>query len=146
MFNVSRLRECDICQGFIECLSELRPVGLTDDEAKSIFRKHNQNVYIVKTDDVNVSPFRRIVGCATLFLEQKFIHQGGVVAHIEDFVVSSYFRGMGVGKLLMERLIRESKEAGAYKIILDSGLDSLYFYQKCGFTPWEQQLRMDLDV
>ena len=42
----------------------------------------------------------KIVGSTTLFIEQKFIHDGGLVGHIEDVVVRKDYEGRGIGMKL----------------------------------------------
>lgn len=87
-----------------------------------------------------------IVGTATLLLESKFIHNGGVVAHIEDVVVHPDWREKGIGKKLVEKMIEIAKQywIQPYKIILDCKMDNIPFYEKCGFRPYEISMRMDL--
>ncbi|CAH8874059.1 unnamed protein product [Trichobilharzia szidati] len=74
-----------------------------------------------------------IIGAATLFLELKFIHCCSKRGHIEDVVVDSRFRGMNLGKLLIDILIRIGKHMGCYKISLDCSDDKVGFYEKLGF-------------
>lgn len=66
-------------------------------------------------------PTDNIVACATLFLEQKFIRNGGKVGHIEDVVVvaSGASRGKGLGKVMVDILTQIALQQGAYKVILD---------------------------
>lgn len=85
-----------------------------------------------------------ILAAATLLTEQKFIHEGAVVAHIEDVVVAEKARGLGLGKLIVEHLIEKAKEAGAYKVILDTAEDTVGFYSKMGFQKHEVQMRLNL--
>ena len=47
----------------------------------------------------------KIVGSTTLLIEQKFIHKGGYVGHIEDVVVSKEFEGRGIGIKLVTSLL-----------------------------------------
>jgi glucosamine-phosphate N-acetyltransferase len=37
---------------------------------------------------------QRVVATGTIFNEQKFIHEAGLVAHVEDVVVDSACRGI----------------------------------------------------
>ena len=91
--QIKQLEYLDINQSFLDCLSQLKPVGLTVEEAEDIFYDVDSEVYIVIDDGI-------VVGTASLYIEQKLIHGGGRVAHVEDFVVSSYFRGMGVDSFI----------------------------------------------
>lgn len=75
----------------------------------------------------------RIVGMATLYILQKF---GKKVAHVEDVVVHSDYRGKGLGKALMQEVIAAAREKGVRTIHLTSrpvreAANALY--QKLGF-------------
>ncbi|TPP58024.1 Glucosamine 6-phosphate N-acetyltransferase [Fasciola gigantica] len=74
-----------------------------------------------------------IVAGATLFVEQKFIHECSKRGHIEDVVVDSAYRGNGLGRFLIEALVRIGKHIGCYKITLDCHDDKVAFYKKVGF-------------
>ena len=52
----------------------------------------------------------KVVGATTLFIEQKFIHQGGLVGHIEDVVVRKECEGTGIGMKLISFIIRIRKK------------------------------------
>ena len=53
---------------------------------------------------------KKIVGSTTLFIEQKFIHDGGLVGHIEDVVVRKDYEGQGIGMKLVISLIDVAKQ------------------------------------
>ena len=61
---------------------------------------------ITDTDDHITSPDNHIIGCATLCV---FESPTGRKASVEDVVVSSQYRGQGLGKLLMEHVIEYAK-------------------------------------
>ena len=48
----------------------------------------------------------------------------------EDFVVEESMRGTGVGRMLLEALVELGREMGCYKVILDSPLDAVGFFEK----------------
>ena len=54
----------------------------------------------------------RIVGTCTLLIESKFIHDGGIVGHIEDVSVDAKYQGTGVGKHSSKGSIRGSCQNG----------------------------------
>lgn len=90
------------------------------------------------------------IGTYSILLEEK-INRGLIsktitqkVAHIEEVVVSQHYRGMGIGKMMMEHAINRCKELGCYKIILDCSRDNVPFYEKCGFKEHEVCMRVDL--
>ena len=66
-----------------------------------------------------VSVKMEILGAITVLYEKKVIHNGGIVAHIEDFVVHNDHRSKGIGKELMKHAIDDCKKNKAYKVILD---------------------------
>jgi len=70
----------------------------------------------------------KIIGAITLFIEQKIIHDGMCVGHIEDLVVNKTYRKMGVGKSLLNHVIDKSKSNSCYKCILncDAALEKYY--------------------
>ena len=49
----------------------------------------NQEIFVYKKNDL-------LVGMISVFIEQKIIHGGKCVAHIEDVVVDSNFRRQGI--------------------------------------------------
>ncbi len=84
----------------------------------------------------------RVVGCATLLIEQKLIHNQSKVAHIEDVIINSKFRGLGYGKVLIKSLITKAMEADCYKVILDCEDEVRPFYESCGLR--EKGIQMAL--
>ena len=78
---------------------------------KNIPHNHNILLYIDNSDN--------IIGGITLIIEQKIIHDGKCVGHIEDFVVLESHRKKGIGDLLMQRVKIMCKKSNCYKIILD---------------------------
>ena len=89
-------------------------------------KKDNIYLYIDENDD--------IIGGITLLIEQKLIHNGGRVGHIEDFVVSENYREKGIGGLLLNYVVNMSERGKCYKCILDCSTLLEGFYTKKGFT------------
>ena len=104
-------------------LSQLTEVG----NPTSINDNVYDNIYLACTDD------DVIIGTITLLIEDKIIHSGSKVGHIEDVVVHSSYRKLGIGKILIDYCVDLAKEAGCYKVILDCDEDNIRFYEKCGF-------------
>ena len=117
-------------------VSEYNPKQLWD---SYIEMKPNIMTYVYEDDG-------GIIGGATILFENKFLHCGSVVGHVEDVVVDSTLRSKGVGKSLMEACVEESKARGCYKIILDCSEANIPFYVKCGFTPDAYCMRMTLEI
>ena len=119
----------DLENGFIQTLSELSEINISLKDAEILFLYFFENndyyIYIVEYDDM-------VIGAATLFIERKFLHNGGLSGHIEDVVVRKKYRDMDIGKQLVMRLIEKAKEVGCYKVVLDCGCDVAPFYDKLG--------------
>lgn len=95
---------------------------------KNIVTNNNHHIFLYIDDSNNV------LGALTLLLEQKFIHNGKCVAHIEDFVVKQEFRAQNIGKDLMNYAITYAQEHNCYKIILDTNSKLENYYASYGFV------------
>ena len=73
------------------------------------------------------------MGCGTLIIEQKMIHNCGKVGHIEDIFIRSEYRDNGYGRDLIKKLNDIAKKAGCYKVILDCKKELESFYEKSGY-------------
>jgi len=124
--TIRELEEKDLFNGFLESMDSLKLASNLDREkAKEIFEKISSNsnhlVYVAILDG-------RVVGSTTMFIEPKFIHDGGNVAHIEDVVVSKDYQGKGIGEMLMRSLLDLAKDNNCYKTILDCSDDVKPFF------------------
>ncbi|ELP90532.1 hypothetical protein EIN_019010 [Entamoeba invadens IP1] len=121
----------DYQKGFTHLLAELTSCQMTEDEFKTFFeemRVINRHLVVVAEDPKTT----KIVACATLLVERKFIHCGGLVGHIEDVAVSINYRGRGIGKSLITCLEDLARATKCYKIVLDCSNTVKGFYEKCG--------------
>ena len=74
----------------------------------------------------------KIIGMASIVIYDKL---GGKVGIIEDVVVSSKFRGKGIGKNLTMGLIEEAKKSGCHFADVNTRrADAKEFYLKLGFS------------
>lgn len=138
--TIRDMRATDFDRGFLTALGALKPAGLTEKQARRIFRLRKEagtRTFVAVIDN-------RIVGTASLMTEQKFIHSGGIVGHIEDVAVHSAYQRHGIGSKLIEHALQVCRDIGAYKVILDCEDDVVPFYEKQGFHHWEQAMRVDL--
>ena len=131
--------ESDIDNGFLESLDSLRKASDLDKKiGKDILRKIIVNpdhvIHVAEIDG-------RIVGSTTLLVEQKFIHNGGRVGHIEDVVVSKEYEGRGLGIKLVSSLLEKAKVMNCYKTILDCQDELIPFYERIGFKQESNQMR-----
>jgi len=131
--------ESDIAIGFLESLDNLKNASNLDkNTAKNILKKIIENPdHIIHVAEVD----GKIVGSTTLLIEQKFIHEGGKVGHIEDVVVSKEFEGRGIGIKLVTSLLEVAKAKNCYKTILDCKDELIPFYERIGFKQESNQMR-----
>ena len=139
--EIREIEESDLENGLLETLDFLRNASdLDNNKAKEILKKIKQNpnhIIHVAIDD------KKIVGSTTLFIEQKFIHDGGLVGHIEDVVVRKDYEGKGIGNKLVTSMLERAKEKNCYKTILDCKDDVKQFYEKIGFKYESNGMRYD---
>jgi len=76
----------------------------------------------------------RIVGSGTVIIEPKMIHAGRSVGHIEDIVVDTEYRGLGIAREILNRLAEVSYRNNCYKVILDCADELVGFYSKMDFV------------
>ena len=138
---IREIEEDDLEKGFLETLDFLRNTSdLDKNKAKEILKKIKQNsnhIIYVAIDN------KKIVGSTTLLIEQKFIHNGGLVGHIEDVVVRKDYEGKGIGIKLVTSLLERAKEKNCYKTILDCKDDVKQFYERIGFKRESNGMRYD---
>jgi glucosamine-phosphate N-acetyltransferase len=129
--KIREIEECDLENGFLETLDFLRNASDIDKKkAREILKKIKQNsnhIIHIAVDG------KKIVGSTTLLIEQKFIHDGGFVGHIEDVVVRKDYEGQGIGIKLVMSILEHAKEKNCYKTILDCKDDVKQFYERIGF-------------
>lgn len=75
----------------------------------------------------------KIVGTGALIVERKFIHNLGLVGHIEDIAVAKDQQGKKLGLRIIQALDYVAEKVGCYKTILDCSEANEGFYVKCGF-------------
>ena len=138
---IRELKEEDLWNGFLTSLDSLSEASNIDkNKAKMVFEKINTNPdYIIAVAEMD----GKIVGSTTLLIESKFIHNGGLVGHIEDVVVDKNHQGQKIGEKIMKFLLEISKKRGCYKTILDCTDDVKPFYEKLGFKQVANELRLD---
>ena len=138
---IRKLRIEDLENGFLTSLDSLRKASDIDkNKAEEVFKKIDSNPdYTIAVAEID----GKIVGSTTLLIEQKFIHQGGLVGHIEDVVVDKNFQGQKIGEKIMKHLLEIAKNQGCYKTILDCTDEVKPFYEKLGFKQVANELRFD---
>lgn len=98
----------------------------------NFLNQNNLHCFVAKANEA-------VLGTATLFILQKTNRKVGL---IEDVVVSEQARGKGVGKMLIEHIVKASTQFGCYKTILNCPEKNIPFYEKLGFKPKEVQMAL----
>jgi len=114
-------------------------------ELYSIFKKINKNIFsfdklkeIIKNlpDNHNIYLFfkdNEIIGAITLIIEQKIIHDGKCMGHIEDYVIKEEHRKTEVSTMLLNYVKILCEQNNCYKIILDCNPLLEDYYNKKGY-------------
>ena len=74
-----------------------------------------------------------VIGMGTIIIEQKLIHSGKQVAHIEDVVINKKYQNQKYGTILMNKLIDICETYDIYKIILDCSEKNMSYYKRFNF-------------
>jgi glucosamine-phosphate N-acetyltransferase len=135
-YTVDNLQLEDYNRGFLQLLEQLTVVNsesINYEAFEKRFEETKNNIFIIRKNNL-------VIATASLFITKRFIRQLGSVGHVEDVVVNKEYRGHGLGKLLIKKLIEKAKEEGCYKIILDCSDENIVFYEGCGFIKKENQM------
>jgi glucosamine-phosphate N-acetyltransferase len=139
--KIRKLQRKDIYNGFLLSLDSLRKSShIKSKKADHIFNrilKNPDHVIYVAIDN------GKVVGTTTLLIEQKFIHDGGKVGHIEDVAVRKEYQGREIGKKIVGALLKYAEKKGCYKTILDCSDELIPFYENMGFKKHSNSLRFD---
>lgn len=132
-YKMRPLVASDYDRGILDVLKVLTTVG---DISKSQFTEQF-NYWKTKQDIfhtlVILNERDRVVGCGTVLIERKLIHECGRVGHIEDIAVAKDQQGKKLGLRIINALTEIGRAQGCYKIILDCSEHNVKFYEKCGF-------------
>ncbi|RKP12659.1 glucosamine 6-phosphate N-acetyltransferase [Piptocephalis cylindrospora] len=138
------LMPTDYAKGFLECLAELAEVGPVKEETfLEQYRemKESGTYYVHVIEDTHRG---RVVASATLLIERKFLRGCSKAGHIEDVVVSASERGKRLGVLLITQLRHAAQVLGCYKLLLNCSDKNIGFYEKCGLTQQDVQMKLYL--
>ena len=138
---IRKIEESDLSNGFLESLDNLKMASnLSREKAKAILKKITANPnHVIFVAVLN----NKIIGSTTILIEQKFIHDGGLVGHIEDVVVSKEHEGKGIGFRIIQTVLEYAKNHGCYKTILDCDDKVKPFYERLGFKRHSNGMRFD---
>ena len=132
------LQKNDFNLGYLDLLSQLTEVNknnISFEKFSNFIDKLGENHKIIIIINNN-----NIIATGTLLIENKIIHSISKVGHIEDIVVDSNSKGLGIGKQIVNYLTNLAKENNCYKVILNCNDNNIGFYQKCGYQKKETQM------
>ena len=102
-----------------------------DKEINSTYLTDPSSITLVSVDSNTVT------GVASLHIIKKLTRTLGL---IEDVAVNKNYRGKGIGKKLVEKLIGIASEKSCDKTVLNSSEKNSEFYEKIGFEKNEIQM------
>ncbi|KPI92384.1 PREDICTED: probable glucosamine 6-phosphate N-acetyltransferase [Papilio xuthus] len=130
---VRPLQRADFDKGFLQLLNQLTSTGnITRKQFDERFTqmKMSGGYYVTVIEDTRSS---KIIGAATLTVEQKFIHNCSLRGRLEDVVVNDTYRGQQLGKLIVVTVSLLAQELGCYKMSLDCKDKLIKFYETLGY-------------
>lgn len=131
--------ECsDFYSNYLDLLSQLTEVNkdkITYEMFSNFVKKLNNSHKIIVIIHEN-----KIIASSTIIIENKIIHGISKVGHIEDVVIDTNVRGLGLGKKIIEYVTNLAKESGCYKVILNCKDSNVGFYEKCGYEKKENEM------
>ncbi|KAF4438992.1 glucosamine-phosphate N-acetyltransferase, partial [Fusarium albosuccineum] len=96
-FTVRPLDRGDYAKGFLDCLRVLSHVGdVTEEQFGERFdwmKTQGQGVHyhiVIEHEGI-------IVGTGALIVERKFIHDLGIIGHVEEIAIRKDYQGKGLG-------------------------------------------------
>lgn len=144
--QVKELENHDLINSFFDTLSNLTEIG------KDVYDKEfSQKIFekIRKSDNIKIFVAIKdtdIVGSITAIIEQKFIHNGGRICHIEDVVTRKGFEKLGIGSILVEKVLELAIQEKCYKVILNCSEYNSKFYEKLGFYKHNIGMRYNIEI
>ena len=144
--QVKELEDHHLINSFFDTLSNLTEIGIdvyNKEFSRKIFEK------IKKVDNIKIFVAIKdsdIVGSITAIIEQKFVHNGGKICHIEDVVTRKGFEKLGIGSILVEKVIEFAIQEKCYKVILNCSEYNSKFYEKLGFYKHDVGMRYNINI
>lgn len=142
--KIRNLEKNDFHKSFINLLSQLSFSTNTTNENdwNSFFEDFQNNkhhhIFVIENDEKN-----KIIASITLIIENKILRNFGKVVHIEDLVVDTNYRKLGIAQKLIDHCIYIGKNVhDCYKVILNCDESLKEFYKKFLFT--QKNIEMSL--
>lgn len=118
-------------EDLLECLRSLTEVGNVTKEQFEERLKERKHLGILTIVVEEISS-KQVVGTGSLVFEPKFIRGCATKGSIEEIAIRKDMQRRGIGKMIMEHLIKEANKC--YKISLTSSVENIPFYEKLKFV------------
>jgi glucosamine-phosphate N-acetyltransferase len=133
----------DYYKGFLELLTEIGPVEPIDiiQFTTYVVNLHNnyKQIWVVEDKRYNI-----IIGSITLILENNLFNKMGKYCRIEDLVVHDGIRKCGLGRTLVNHILKIAREINCFRVILNCNEKNINFYENCGFQ--HDKVEMTIDI
>ena len=144
--QVKELGNDYLINSFFDTLSNLTEIGM-DVYNKEFSQKILEKIKMAGNIKIFVAiEDSDIVGSITAIIEQKFVHNGGKICHIEDVVTRKGFEKLGIGSVLVEKVLELAIQEKCYKVILNCSEYNSKFYEKLGFSKHDVGMRYNIDI
>src|SRR3989338_6204728 len=102
---------------------------LDNDSFEKVLKSKDNFVFVAEDQE-------KLVGFAS-FSVRLVVRYPKPIAELDEIYVSPEYRKKGVGKLLMNKVLKKAKELNCYRLFIESHYDNKIahnFYEKLGFT------------
>lgn len=122
----------DYYKGFLELLTQLDHIDPIDiiqftSYIVNLYVGHKQ-IWVVEDKRYNV-----VVGTVTFVIENNLFNNMSKYGRVEDLVVHEGIRKYGLGRTLVNHVLKIAREINCYKVTLNSNEKNEKFYENCGF-------------
>ena len=100
----------------------------------------NQRVFLAVESDANSIEFRRAIGMAVCFVNYSTFRARSLI-NMHDLAVHPEYQGRGIGRTILENVIRYAAENQHYAVTLEvrkDNINALKLYRKLGFAGVEE--------
>ncbi|RGY98232.1 GNAT family N-acetyltransferase [Clostridium sp. AM58-1XD] len=127
--------------------------SIPEEQDLTALEQANRSYYqtMMKTDG-HVACFacsEEIIGCGGICIYQEMPspdNPTGLCAYLMNIYIRPQFRGQGAGKRIVLWLMEQAMQRGITKIYLETSDCGRKLYQKIGFTPMMDYLKLDMAV
>jgi glucosamine-phosphate N-acetyltransferase len=121
---------------FHKLINDFRETKFSIEQFQDILNKSSN------TDTLVLEINNELVATGKVLYEYKFIFNTCCLAHIEDVCVKKEYRNKGLGKYMINELVKIATTKKCYKIVLDCSDDNRSFYEKCKFERRGNQMSL----